>query len=141
MEHYRKLERMYAKAPTNIYFSPDLVVKQGKAEVRIQVRTDFFHAGGAMHGSVYFKALDDATYFAANSIVEDVFVLTARFEIEFLRPVSSGEIRALGKVTEDDGHRIVAQGELFNEHEQLVGRGVGYFARSKLTLAEVSTYR
>jgi len=141
MEHYRKLERMYAEAPTNVYFAPRLSIEEGTAEVRIAVRPDFHHAGGAMHGAVYFKALDDATYFAANSLVTDVFVLTARFEIEFLRPVSSGEVRAVAQVTGDDGHRIEASGELFDDQERLVGRGKGSFARTKMALNAVELYR
>ena len=141
MEHYRKLERMYADAPTNAYYEPQMIVGEGTAEVRISVRPDFHHAAGAMHGSVYFKALDDATYFAANSVVTDVFVLTARFEIEFLRPVSSGEIRAVGRVVGDDGRRVEAAGELFDDHDRLVGRGTGFFARSPLALGSVESYR
>ena len=141
MDHYRRLERMYAEAPTNEYFAPKMTIKEGTAEVRIDVRPDFHHAGGAMHGSVYFKALDDATYFAANSLVTDVFVLTARFEIEFLRPVSSGEIRAVGIVVGDDGRRIEATGELFDDQDRMVGRGRGFFARSKLSLSSVESYR
>ncbi|MBM75680.1 MAG: thioesterase [Proteobacteria bacterium] len=140
-EHYRKLEQMYSKAPINQYFAPQLTVEEGKAELRIAVREDFFHSAGAMHGVIYFKALDDATYFAANSLVMDVFVLTARFEIEFLRPVSQGTIRAVGTVVEDDGHRIKALGELFDDNQKLVGRGEGFFARSKISLESVSDYQ
>lgn len=131
---------MYANAPINDYFAPDLTVEEGRAELRIQVRDDFHHAAGAMHGVVYFKALDDATYFAANSIVTDVFVLTAKFEIEFLKPVSSGQIRAVGVVTEDDGRRIQATGELYDDQNRLVGRGVGSFARSHMKLEDVTAY-
>ena len=138
--HCRKLEHMYAKAPINQYFKPKLRIEEGSSEILIAVREDFFHSAGAMHGVVYFKALDDATYFAANSIVHDVFVLTARFEIEFIRPVSQGNIRAVGKVIKDDGHRIEALGELFDHNENLVGRGVGYFARSKMSLNSIADY-
>jgi uncharacterized protein (TIGR00369 family) len=140
MSHLRKLEQMYAHAPINEYFAPQLTISEGNAEIRIQVRPDFHHAAGAMHGVIYFKALDDATYFAANSIVDDVFVLTARFEIEFLRPVSSGEVRATGQVTGDDGHRIQATGELFDDNGKLVGRGIGHFARSLVPLSEGAHY-
>ena len=93
-----------------------------------------------MHGVVYFKALDDATYFAANSIVNDVFVLTARFEIEFIRPVSQGSVRAIAQVIKDDGHRIEAKGELFDQNGNIVGRGIGYFARSKMSLNSIADY-
>jgi uncharacterized protein (TIGR00369 family) len=134
LTHYRKLERMYSHAPINSYFLPTLTIGEGAAEIRIMVRDDFHHSAGAMHGVVYFKALDDATFFAANSLVEEVFVLTASFEIEFLGPVSFGEVRATAKVIADDGRRIEAQGELFDEKDQLIGRGVGQFARSRILL-------
>ncbi|NCG22085.1 MAG: hotdog fold thioesterase [Rhodobacterales bacterium] len=125
---------MYRAAPVNRYFAPELEVGDAVATVRIDVRPDFHHSAGAMHGVVYFKALDDATFFAANSVVQEVFVLTAGFEIEFLRPVRNGAVRAVGTVTADDGHRITAMGELFDAENRLVGRGVGTFARSKMRL-------
>ena len=141
MEHYRKLERMYQAAPINEYFRPQLTVGAETAEVRIPVREAFFHTGGAMHGSVYFKAMDDAAFFAANSIVEDVFVLTARFEIQFLAPVRGGEVRAVGRVREKTDRRIVATAELFDKTDTLVGRGEGSFARSKISLNSTVQYR
>ena len=138
MEHHRKLERMYAVAPINQYFKPTLQIESGRSELRIDVRQDFHHTAGAMHGVVYFKAMDDAAFFAANSLVEDVFVLTATFEIEFLRPVITGQIRAVAEVTEQTARRIYATAELYDAQNQLVGRGRGEFARSKIRLtAEV----
>ncbi len=59
-EHHRKLERLYAAAPTNVYYRPIISVGAGVAEIQIDVRADFFHAAAAVHGSVYFKLLDDA---------------------------------------------------------------------------------
>ena len=54
-EHFRRLERMYALAPINRYFQPVLRISEARAELTIPVKTDFFHAAGAVHGSVYFK--------------------------------------------------------------------------------------
>ena len=141
MEHFRKLERMYAAAPINAYFRPSLTISEGEAEICMEVREDFHHAAGAMHGVIYFKALDDSTFFAANSIVRDVFVLTAHFEIDFLRPVVSGEIRAVARVTQEDDRRIEATGELFDCDGNLVGRGTGSFARSRLPLTPDVHYK
>jgi hypothetical protein len=56
-------------------------IRKGVAEVIIQVRPDFFHAAGAVRGSVYFKAMDDAAFFAVNSLVKDVFVLTVALKL------------------------------------------------------------
>jgi uncharacterized protein (TIGR00369 family) len=135
MEHHRKLERMYAMAPINRFFAPRLTIGEGTAEVCIDVHEAFHHTAGAMHGAVYFKALDDAAFFAANSIVEGVFVLTAQFEVEFLKPVIQGEIRAHGRVVSETGRRIEAEAELFDSEGVLVGRGRGTFARSQVELA------
>ena len=61
----------------------------------------YHHPLGAVHGSVTFKALDDAAFFAANSLIEDVFVLTTNFNLHFERPVSEGTIHAEGEVVND----------------------------------------
>ena len=134
MNHFRKLERMYAAAPINKWFRPKLHIEKGKAELRIPLRSEFHHAAGATHGTLYFKALDDATFFAANSLVEDVFVLTANFELQLLRPVIDGEICAVARVTENNPRRIFAEGDLFDSEGNLIGRGKGSFARSKIAL-------
>jgi len=55
--------------------------------------TTFITPAHAMHGSVYFKCLDDAAFFAANSIVQEVFVLTVTFNVVLLRPVAAGALR------------------------------------------------
>ena len=132
--HFAKLVEMYRVAPINRFFQPRLVIEAGHAEVCIDVREDFHHSAGAMHGSVYFKALDDATFFAAQSLESEVFVLTAHFEIDLLRPVVSGEIRAVAQVEEDGGRRLVAKGELFDSSGALLARGSGQFARGRTVL-------
>src|SRR5947208_2034742 len=86
--HYRRLEALYHAAPINGYYAPRLAVSEGAARLEIPVKPEFFHAAGAVHGSVYFKALDDAAYFAVNSLVEDVYVLTVSFNTQLLKPVS-----------------------------------------------------
>ena len=141
MEHYRKLERMYASAPVNGWFAPKLSIDEGKAEIRMPLREEFHHSAGAVHGSLYFKALDDATFFAANSLVHGYFVLTARFELDLLRPVVLGTLIARANVTGEDERRIYATGELFDEEENLLAVGKGSFARSKIPLTPDVHYK
>jgi len=133
-EHYRKLERMYASAPINEYFRPTLVIGEGTAEIRMQVRPDFHHAAGAMHGCVYFKALDDAAFFAANSLITDVFVLTVSYNIFLTRPVTAGPIRAVGIVTHRSRSLVLADSELLDEDGKLLARGSGSFMPSRTAL-------
>ena len=97
-EHYRKLERMYQTAPVNEFYKPVMHISEGMAEIEIEIDKRFFHAAHAVHGSVYFKMLDDAAFFAANSIVEEVFVLTVSYNIHLVRPVDSGILKSVGIV-------------------------------------------
>jgi uncharacterized protein (TIGR00369 family) len=133
-EHYRKLERMYASGRANAYFRPRLTVGDGEAEVSVDVRPDFFHAAGAVHGAVYFKLLDDAAFFAVNSRVEDVFVLTVTFNIHLLRPISEGTMVARGRHVHSSRRLHVAESELWTGDGRLLGRGSGTFMRSEMPL-------
>ena len=134
-DHYRKLERMYASAPVNDYFAPAMRVSEGHADVTIPVRSDFFHAANAVHGSVYFKALDDAAFFAAQSLVEDVFMLTVSFNLYLIRPISEGEMKATGQVIHQSRRLYVAESVLIDADGQEIARGSGTFMRSKIPLS------
>jgi uncharacterized protein (TIGR00369 family) len=126
---------MYASAPVNQYFGPSMQVSEGKAEVTIRVRPDFFHAAKAVHGLVYFKLLDDAAFFAVNSLVHDVFVLTVSFNIYMTRPVSAGELKASGRVVHRARRLFIADSELMNGEGQEIARGSGVFMRSTIALS------
>jgi acyl-coenzyme A thioesterase PaaI-like protein len=86
-------------------------------------------------GSVYFKALDDAAFFAVNSLVPDVFVLTASFNIYLTRPVSDGDLRCVGRVVHRSKTQYLAEAELFNDAGKSIGRGNGAFVRSTINLS------
>jgi uncharacterized protein (TIGR00369 family) len=133
-EHFRKLERLYHAAPINQFFEPRLVIGEGRAEVTVHIRPDFYHAARAVHGAVYFKSLDDAAFFAVNSLVEDVFVLTVSYNVYLTRPVSEGVIRATGRVVHQSRQLFLAEAELFDEKERQIGRGTGSFMRSSIAL-------
>jgi len=140
-EHYRKLERMYATAPINRFYNPTLRIDEGRAELTLAVRPDFFHVAGAVHGSVYFKALDDAAFFAANSLVEDVFLLTVSFNVYLTRPVSEGTIRAVGQVVHRSRRLIIAEAVLWDAEDREIARGSGTFMRSKVPLSPEIGYQ
>jgi uncharacterized protein (TIGR00369 family) len=140
-EHRRRLERMYLTAATiNEYFRPRLTVGDGTAEVSIDVDPKFFHAASSVHGAVYFKALDDAAFFAANSLVDDVFVLTTGFNLHLLRPISEGTLIARGTVVSATKSLLIADAELRDDRDRLMGRGTGSFMRSRMPLADIPGY-
>src|SRR4249919_2592030 len=114
--HFRKLERMYLSAPINslLYKGITIKVSNEKAELTLLVEPKFFHAANAIHGSVYFKMLDDAAFFAVNSIVQDVFVYTVSLNIQLLRPVSEGIIRSVGELKFKSTNLFIADSALFD---------------------------
>ena len=132
---------MYLAAPANEYFRPAIRIDEGAAEVRLQVRPDFFHAASAVHGSVYFKLLDDATFFAASSLVRDVFVLTASFNIYFLRPISEGVMTARGTIVNRSTRLLIGEGVLVDAEGREIARGSGTFMPSRVALDEQLGYR
>lgn len=143
MEHYRKLERMYLNANFNkeIYESTQIEIGDETATIKLTIISKYFHALGAIHGSVYFKLLDDAAFFAVNSIIKDVFVLTTSFNINLIRPVNSGVITAVGKVKFKSKNLFIAESTLINEDGKEIAFGTGHFAKSKVRLSEEIGYK
>jgi len=134
-EHYRKLERMYASAPINDFFQPVMRVSEGEAVVTTKVRRDFFHAANAVHGALYFKMLDDAAFFAVNSLVPDVFVLTVSLNAYLTRPVADGELQAVGRVVHRSRRLYVAESQLTDSAGREIARGSGTFVPSDIPLS------
>ncbi len=138
--HWRRLERLYARAPVNEYFQPTIAIRDGEADLSLVVRPDFFHAANAIHGVVYFKLIDDAAFFAVASRVSDVFVLTAQLTVNFAKPVTAGRLTAYGKVTSEEGRRYFAEATILDEERGVVGSGSGVFVRSKIPLSGIPAY-
>ena len=141
--HFRKLERMYLSAPVNnhLYNGITIAISDQQAELTLKIEEKFFHAANAIHGSVYFKMLDDAAFFAVNSIVKDVFVYTVSFNVQLLRPVSSGIIKSIGELKFKSSNLFIADSTLLDENNKLVGRGSGNFMKSKIELTQEIGYK
>ncbi len=139
--HYRKLENMMHGAPIVKLTGARIAIGKGRADLTLTVRKDFYHAAGAMHGSMYFLALDNAAWFAVNSLVPDVFVLTVSFNIYLIRPVDQGAVRAVGRVTNTTKTQYFAEAVLYDEENKEIARGSGVFVRGKIKLTEEIGYR
>jgi uncharacterized protein (TIGR00369 family) len=139
--HFRGLERMYDRAAVNRLFQSALSVPQaGRAEIRFEVTPDMFHAAGAAHGTIYFKMLDDAAFYAANSMVEDCFVLTTQFNLFLTRPVKAEPLTAIGQWVSGARRVLIAESRLLDADGDEVARGQGTFMRSRIRLADLPGY-
>jgi uncharacterized protein (TIGR00369 family) len=138
--HFRSLERMYVGAPINQFFLPSIHITEGSAEVHMLVRPDMHHAANAAHGAVYFKMLDDAAFFAVQSLVTETFVLTVSFSLYLLAPVAGGEMIATGRVVHQSKRLFIAESTI-DVGGKVVARGSGSFMRSTVRLEEQIGYR
>jgi len=139
--HYRKLENMMHSAALVRLTGARVKIGERTAEITLPVKREFFHAAGALHGALYFMALDNAAFFAVNSVVEDVFVLTTSFTIYITRPVSQGVIRAVGRVVNSTRTQHIAESVLYDGEGKEIARGSGVFVRSKIPLNEAIGYK
>ncbi|MEK7403233.1 MAG: PaaI family thioesterase [Gemmatimonadota bacterium] len=131
---------MYVSAPINQFFRPTIHIEEGTAVVRMVVRPDMHHAAGAAHGAVYFKLLDDAAFFAVQSLVTDVFALTSTFQVHLLAPMVEGEATATGTVVHQSKRLFIADSVL-EMGGNIVARGNGTFMRSAIKLEGVAGYK
>ncbi|MGB4116778.1 MAG: PaaI family thioesterase [Polaromonas sp.] len=139
-QHFKSLISMYAAAPVNLIYQPTLKISEGQAEIEIELSSKFHHSAGAVHGSVYFKLLDDAAFFAAQSFEPEVFVLTTSFTTYLTRPVSVGSLKAIGKVVNKNKTQFIAESVVYDAHGNEVGRGNGIIVRGKFPLIQATGY-
>ncbi len=132
--HFHKLERLYESAPISRWYGASIRIADGQAEVRIPICPEFLHAADAVHGSVYFRALDDAAFFAVNSRVRDVLLVTVAFTVQFTDAVRDGELIAHGRMVHEAGRIFVGESELRSSDGRLLGKGSGTFTRTKIPL-------
>jgi len=138
--HYRKLENMFIEGPINKLLLPKITVSDKSTTITMETQEQFFHAGNALHGSIYFKMLDDAAYFACQSVVEDYFIVTANFNISLLRPIGKEKITAIGNVLSLSKNTFTAESKLYNEQGKLLAFGTGTFMKSPLPISNEIGY-
>lgn len=139
--HFRALERLYESAPINDLFDSRLeIVEEGRAQIRFAVTPAIYHAAGAAHGTVYFKMLDDAAFYAANSLATDRFLLTTSFNLHFTKPVREGRVVAEGRWVSGRKRVFVAESRLIDAEGEEIGRGTGTFMRSHIALSSLAGY-
>lgn len=140
--HFRALEALYAAAPINQLFASRLeITAAGASRIYFELDERFYHAGGAVHGTSYFKMLDDAAFYAANSLVTDRFLLTTAFNLLFTRPLRAGPAIAEGRWVSGQRRVLIAEARLIDAEGEEVARGTGTFMRSRISLSTLPGYR
>ena len=140
--HFRALESLYRSAPINDGFRSDIeILEPGLARIRFEVEERHFHAAGAAHGTLYFKMMDDAAFYACNSRVSDRFLLTTAFNLMFTKPLRPGPAVAEGRWISGKRRVLIGEARLIDSEGEEAARGTGTFMRSSIALAGLAGYR
>jgi len=140
--HFRSLEALYRSAPINRQYRSELkIVGPGRSEIAFDVDESSFHAAYAAHGTIYFKMLDDAAFYAANSLISDRFLLTTAFNLHFTRPMRGGQAKAEGRWISGKRRVLVAEARIVDAEGEECARGTGTFLRSHIALSGLAGYR
>lgn len=133
-QHFERLGGVFRASPVNSDGRTRIKVSRGRARLERELDRSLHHAAGAVHGAHLFKLLDDAAFFAANSLVADTFVLTVNFETHFMRPVAEGLVVAEGRVVRATRRVIWSESELRDGEGRLLATGTGTFLESAVGL-------
>ena len=132
--HLKNLINIYNIAPINKFYKPKIDLSLGKSTVEIEIKNKFFHTGGSVHGSVYFKMLDDAAYFASQTYEKKYFLYTVNLQVNFLKPIFQGKIISRGKLLKKDSNKFISKAKLFDNEGDEVANGEGIFVKSDIFL-------
>lgn len=141
-QHYRALERLYHSANIQETLSGSkITVSHSHAEITLPVMPAYFHGANAMHGALYFKLLDDAAYFSVASVIRDVFIVTSSFQLNLVRPVTEGVVKAVGTLRSQGKNLYIADATLYNGRGKEIAFGTGQFMRTTQPLSSLEGYK
>ena len=134
LDHLKRLKNLYSAAPISGLFNEHDIdfAKDGSTSIRFTPKKEHCHTMLSMHGSGYFKMLDDAAFFAAQAHDEENFVFTTSFTTYLVRPVEPGvPLIAHGKIENAGRSLQVASSRILEEGTgNLVATGSGTFMKS-----------
>ena len=95
----------------------------GRVVLEIEAGPEHRHGGGVVQGGVITQIADAAMGMSLATLQEDgVWNTTIELKINFIRPVVSGRIRAVGRVVEMRQTLLFSEADVLDEKDRLVAR-------------------
>jgi len=96
------------------------------AQLRMKVKDELFHAGGIVHGGAIASIVDSAVAIALISL-GITRLSTIELKLNYLLPVSKGEIIAEAKIIYKGNKIAVGDIEVKDQDENLVAKGIATY--------------
>jgi uncharacterized protein (TIGR00369 family) len=95
----------------------------GRVVLELEAGPQHRHGGGVVQGGVIAQIADAAMGMSLATLQEDgLWNTTVELKINFLRPVVSGRIRAVGRVVEMKHTLLFSEADVLDEQGRLVAR-------------------
>lgn len=83
-----------------------------------------------LHGGILSSLLDEVMIRAVLAL--DIYCVTSEIKVKFRKMVKTGDkLSLVGKLVEDKGRILIAQGKITNQQNQVVAEGEGKFFRAQ----------
>ena len=104
-------------------------IKKGMAKVRLPIEEKLTNAIGLVHGGVIFSAADSAVGMAlVGLITRQENISTLEMKINYLKPVTGGEIIAEAKIIHKGAQTAIGDVEVRNAEQNLIAKGLATYA-------------
>jgi uncharacterized protein (TIGR00369 family) len=95
----------------------------GRVVLELEAGSQHRHGGGVVQGGVITQIADAAMGMSLATLQEDgVWNTTIELKINFIRPVVSGRIRAVGRVVDMKQTLLFSEADVLDEQGRLVAR-------------------
>jgi uncharacterized protein (TIGR00369 family) len=95
----------------------------GRVVLELEAGPEHRHGGGVVQGGVITQIADAAMGMSLATLQEDgMWNTTIELKINFVRPVTSGRIRAVGRVVEMKQTLLFSEADVVDEQGRLVAR-------------------
>ncbi|WP_173916746.1 PaaI family thioesterase [Halobacillus sp. Marseille-Q1614] len=100
--------------------------EEGNVLLHLPVQENLFNVNGTLHGGVHASMLDLILGMAIRSTTK-TRCTTMNLNINYMAPVSDGNLAAKGRILQQ-GYRVVtAEGEIYDQEDNLIAKGIGTF--------------
>lgn len=105
-------------------------VGAGTATLAVPVRHELMRNDGIVHGGVMASLIDSAFAFAIIPILADgERTVTVDLTIHYLRPLSSGVVKASARIVRAGRRVITVSADLFDENDKLAATALSTYLR------------
>jgi uncharacterized protein (TIGR00369 family) len=126
MENVRRAAELLAAEPAGWMETLGARITEsepGRVVLELEAGPQHRHGGGVVQGGVITQIADAAMGMSLATLQEDgMWNTTIELKINFIRPVVSGRIQAVGRVVEMRQTLLFSEADVVDEHGRLVAR-------------------